>query len=143
MKIVFAEKVVETNLGAGSWGQVWRHQLRWARTIRVSRPGGYYGYMVTHATLWCLVAWLGGAWPVAAVTMALRLAAGALTSVRVLGDRRGWRDLWLMPLRDMLGFATWLAGIRGDIIEWRGERMRLTREGKMEIAGNITARSKP
>ena len=28
------------DLGAERWAQVWRHQLRWSRTIRVSRPSG-------------------------------------------------------------------------------------------------------
>src|SRR5262249_24655154 len=41
-RIHFAPVVVETDLGAESWTQTWRHQLRWSRTIRVSRPGGYY-----------------------------------------------------------------------------------------------------
>jgi ceramide glucosyltransferase len=50
--------VVETHLGKPGWGAVWRHQVRWARTIRVSRRDGYVGLPVTHAGLWaalCLV----------------------------------------------------------------------------------------
>jgi len=66
----------ETNLGAGSWLDVWRHQLRWARTIRVSRFSGYCGSIVTHATLWSLVALLAGAWWAAIPALALRIAAG-------------------------------------------------------------------
>ena len=31
---------------------VWKHQVRWSRTIRVSRPAGYFGYLVTQATFW-------------------------------------------------------------------------------------------
>ena len=60
-RIEFAPVVVETDLGGESWAQTWRHQLRWARTIRVSRPAGYFGYVVTHATLWALVALAAGA----------------------------------------------------------------------------------
>ncbi len=59
-RIEFAPVVVETDLGGEIWGQTWRHQLRWSRTIRVSRPSGYYGYVVTHATLWALVAFAAG-----------------------------------------------------------------------------------
>ena len=44
-RVEVARQVVETDLGAGTWGGVWRHQLRWARTIRVSRTGGYFGYV--------------------------------------------------------------------------------------------------
>jgi len=77
--------VVETNLGAGSWLDVWRHQLRWARTIRVSRFSGYCGSIVTHATLWSLVALLAGAWWAAIPALALRIAAGHLGRGRSSG----------------------------------------------------------
>ena len=61
-RIEFAPVVVETDLGAGSWAHTWNHQVRWSRTIRVSRPGGYYGYLVTHATLWAMLAFAAGEW---------------------------------------------------------------------------------
>ena len=77
-RVEVARQVVETDLGAGTWGGVWRHQLRWARTIRVSRTGGYFGYVVTHATLWALVALAAGAWQIAAATLGIRLAAACL-----------------------------------------------------------------
>ena len=74
--------------GAGSWGEVWRHQLRWSRTIRVSRPGGYYGYVVTHATFWALVAFAAramvGRVPGAGRAHRRRSGGGA----GILGDRR-------------------------------------------------------
>jgi hypothetical protein len=33
-------------------GEVFQHQLRWARTYRICRPGGYPASIVTHSTLW-------------------------------------------------------------------------------------------
>ena len=53
LRVAFAPPVVETHLGGETWGEVWRHQLRWSRTIRASRTGGYLGYLVTHGTFWC------------------------------------------------------------------------------------------
>ena len=50
-RVVLSDTVVETNLGAGSWRDVWKHQTRWSRTIRVSRPAGYFGYLVTASDL--------------------------------------------------------------------------------------------
>ncbi len=43
-RVALSDSVVETNLGAGTWRDVWKHQVRWSRTIRVSRPAGYFGY---------------------------------------------------------------------------------------------------
>ena len=75
-RIRFASPVVETNLGAENWAQVWRHQVRWSRTIRVSRASGYFGYIVTHATVWALLALVAGAWQAAAAAFGLRMIAG-------------------------------------------------------------------
>ena len=130
--IHFAPVVVETNLGAASWGETWRHQLRWSRTIRVSRPSGYYGYAVTHATLWALVAFAAG-FPWAGVAaLGLRIAAGIWIGAGILKDRNVLRDYWLIPLRDLLGFAVWLAGAFGRTVEWRGKRLRLRADGRIE-----------
>jgi ceramide glucosyltransferase len=127
-RVEFAPVVVETDLGSEGWAQVWSHQLRWSRTIRVSRPGGYYGYAVTHATVWALVALAAGLWQVAAATLALRLIAGILTGA-ALGDRHVAPRFWLIPFRDLFGFATWLAGLTGNEIHWRGRRLHLTEDG--------------
>jgi ceramide glucosyltransferase len=134
-RIEFAPVVVETDLGGGAWGQVWRHQLRWSRTIRVSRPAGYYGYIVTHATLWALVAMAAGEWVAGGAALAIRTAAGVLVGAGILGDRAVWREVPFIPLRDLWGLAAWVAGLFGDTVEWRGRRLRLSRDGRIAGAG--------
>ncbi|HEY9142049.1 MAG TPA: bacteriohopanetetrol glucosamine biosynthesis glycosyltransferase HpnI [Bryobacteraceae bacterium] len=132
LHIAFADVVVETNLGAGSWRDVWRHQLRWARTIRVSRFSGYCGSIVTHATLWSLVALLAGAWWAAIPALALRIAAGTWIAADVLEDPTAARSAALIPVRDLLGFAVWLAGLFGTTVEWRGLTLRLGPDGTIQ-----------
>jgi ceramide glucosyltransferase len=131
LRVEFASPIVETHLGGQTWGAVWRHQLRWSRSIRVSRPGGYFGYLVTHATFWSLVAALGGAWPVALAVLAVRLAAGLLVCARVLEDRDSIRRAWRIPFRDLCGFALWLSGLCGNTVEWRGARIKIRSDGKI------------
>jgi len=130
-RIHFAAPVVETALGAGTWTQVWRHQVRWSRTIRVSRPSGYYGYAITHATLWAVVAFASGAAWVGAIALTLRIAAGICIGRWVLRDRNALRLFWLIPLRDLFGFAVWVAGLIGDTVTWRGQVLRLRRDGRL------------
>jgi ceramide glucosyltransferase len=130
-RIEFARVVVETDLGGGSWGQIWRHQLRWSRTIRVSRSSGYYGYVVTHATLWSLVALAAGQWQVAAAALAVRMAAGVWIGAGILKDRRVLRDFWMIPLRDLFGFAIWAGGLSGDTVQWRDRQLRLRPDGRI------------
>jgi ceramide glucosyltransferase len=130
-RIRFAPPVVETNLGAETWPQVWRHQVRWSRTIRVSRASGYYGYVVTHATLWALVALAAGAWRTAAVALSLRMIAGIGIGAGTLRDRKTLRYFWMIPLRDLFGFAVWIAGLFGDTVVWRGQTLGLRRDGRI------------
>jgi ceramide glucosyltransferase len=131
-RIVLAPAVVATTLRGETWGESWRHQLRWARTIRVSRRGGYFGYVITNASIWAAVAAAGGAWRVAAALLAVRILAGVVTARRVLKDGNAARWWFLIPLRDLWGCAVWLGGLAGSSVEWRGEKLRLTREGRIE-----------
>ncbi|MDP9053793.1 MAG: bacteriohopanetetrol glucosamine biosynthesis glycosyltransferase HpnI [Acidobacteriota bacterium] len=127
-RIALSDTVVETHLGAGSWRDVWMHQVRWSRTIRVSRTAGYFGYLVTQATFWCAMAAFAGYWRIAAAGMVIRLLAAA-ASMSAL-DYPG-NALWLVPLRDLFGLAVWAAGMVGRTVEWRGLRFRLLSDGRI------------
>jgi ceramide glucosyltransferase len=131
LRVVFAPAIVETHLGGATWGEVFRHQLRWSRAIRVSRPAGYYGYLVTHATFWSLVAIVAGAWPAGVAALSIRLLAGIWVGWGVLRDPSAIRRAFWIPFRDLWGFAIWLCGLSGNTVEWRGTRMRLSPDGKI------------
>jgi ceramide glucosyltransferase len=130
-RIYLAKPVVETHLSGETWTSVWRHQVRWARTIRTCQTAGYFGYVVTQAALWALIAILLGEWKPALVLLAIRTLAGVAVGAGVLGDSRVARYFFLIPLRDLWGFAVWVAGLAGSTVEWRGERMRLSRDGRI------------
>jgi ceramide glucosyltransferase len=142
-RILFAPSVVETNLGRGSWTQVWRHQLRWSRTIRVSRASGYYGYVVTHATMWALVACAAGHCWAGAAALFLRILAGVWIGAGILRDRNAALFFFLIPLRDLFGFAVWLGGLTGDTVDWRGQSLQLHPDGKIRKPNNLDHQSQP
>jgi ceramide glucosyltransferase len=122
-RVALADTVVETNLGAGSWRDVWKHQVRWSRTIRISRPAGYFGYLATQLTFWSLVAAACGYPWNASLGIVVRLAA----CWRV----PGMTQLLVVPVRDLFGFAVWCAGLAGNVVEWRGTRFRVLPDGRM------------
>lgn len=122
--------VVETAL-SGGWRDVWRHQVRWARTIRLSRFDGYAGVPVMQAGVWAAFALAAGLWPLAIAVLVLRLMMAAFAGGVVLGARHVLRDLWLVPLRDLAGFAVWIAGLIGTTVEWRGTRLGLEPDGRI------------
>ncbi len=130
LKCVLSDVVVETHLG-GDWREVWQHQVRWARTIRVSRFGGYLGLPLTNATLWAVMAAAFGRIDLAALLLGLRLVMALASGWGVLRSRDAVRLLWLVPLRDLFGFAVWVAGLGGHSVVWRGQSLRLDREGKI------------
>jgi len=131
LRVVLSRVVVETSLSGESWAQVWQHQLRWARTIRVSRGGGYLGLPLTNASLWALGAALYGWGWLAVGLLALRLCMGAAVGVGVLNCRLTRSYWYLIPLRDLWGFAIWTAGLLGSEVVWRDQRIKLDREGRI------------
>jgi ceramide glucosyltransferase len=131
-KVYLSSLAVETHLGSGGWHDVWKHQVRWARTIRVSRGGGYVGLPVTNGTLWAIVAAAGGWYWAAAGLLMLRIAAGLISGLGVLRDPLTAKLWCLIPVRDLFGLAVWIAGLVGREVEWRGLRLRLYGDGTIE-----------
>src|SRR6185369_4535520 len=54
-KVALSQEVVETSIPPYSFPRFWEHQLRWARTMRVSRPLGYAGVVVTFSLAWAML----------------------------------------------------------------------------------------
>jgi ceramide glucosyltransferase len=133
LKCVLSDVVVETYL-AGGWRDVWLHQVRWARTIRVSRFGGYLGLPITNATLWAAVTGAFGRVDLAAMLLVLRLAMAITSGWGVMRSRDAMRLWWLVPARDLFGFAVWVCAMRGNSVVWRGQTLRLDSQGR--IIGN-------
>jgi ceramide glucosyltransferase len=116
-----------------SLAEVWSHELRWTRTIRLLNPGGYAGSIVTHVLpLALLGALLTGFAP---LPLALLIGLVVLRAVQVLIAgrlmRADLRGAWLFMLRDLLSFAVFLAAFFGDRIQWRGHRLRVQPDGAM------------
>ena len=130
-KNILSHIVVSTRLASGSWRAAWRHQLRWARTIRLSRGGGYAGLPITFATLWAIVAACGGLWWTALALLVIRLAMAMSCGWFVLRSADVWKYCYAIPIRDIWGVAVWLAGLFGSTVDWRGSKLRLDRQGRI------------
>ena len=129
-RVELTSEVVETSVPAYTWRGFIDHQLRWARTVRCSRPAGYAGLVVTHGLCWALLNIVAsGLSPLSlwllALSFFLRLAQAMSVGAGVLADHEVISNLWLLPLRDLIAMAVWIAGFAGDTIVWRGERFAL------------------
>ena len=134
LRNMISKVVVSTRISANSWRDAWRHQLRWARTIRLSRGAGYAGLPVTFATLWAVVAASCGLWWMALALLAIRYAMAITCGWLVLRSAEVWKYFYVIPFRDLWGVTVWAAGLVGDTVEWRGRRLRLDGEGRILAA---------
>ncbi len=142
-RIELSEVVVETFLPAYSIRQYVDHQLRWARSVRGARSWGYAGLILTFGLPWALLALVAGraavwAWWLFVVTVAARFAVGLAAAVAVLDDTQALRDLFLLPLRDLIAPFIWAIGLVGNRIFWRGDEFYL-KNGRLERIADVTA----
>lgn len=110
------------------------HELRWARTLRLLAPAGYLGMGVTHPLAWGLMAAMAApaGWGVTALAVALFARLGLAAAVdSATGATAKLGRLALLPLRDLLSFAIWAAGLARSSVVWGGRRYRLRRDGSM------------
>jgi ceramide glucosyltransferase len=128
--------VVETINPEMSLAAYLAHQLRWARTYRVCRPGGYLAYGITHALVYSLVILAASglapwAWGLTAATLAIRGVVAGFSERRCLQGHLPWWAYGLLPGKDLCSFALWLASFLGDRVSWGERTFRVTPEGKL------------
>ena len=149
-RIALGSVVVECWDKPMNWQDVWKHQLRWARTIRVCQPLPYFMSILANATLWPLL-WLVIAWHFNDYTPAVAIAAVGCILGRILmawhlqrrftPDRKLVAPHWLVPVKDLLHFAVWFNAFLGNTVEWRGQQMRLRSDGTLIASEEILAKA--
>jgi ceramide glucosyltransferase len=120
-----------------------KHQVRWMKSTRFSRPKGHFGTALTFSVPFGLLAWgtaaaMGHPWwglGLFGWSLATRLALALAVGRRVVGDRSWFGLVALYPVRDLMGFGFWAARYLGSRILWRGRVFELLPGGKMRAAG--------
>jgi ceramide glucosyltransferase len=131
LRNIISTVIVSTRISSGSWRGAWRHQVRWARTIRLAGGAGYWGLPVTYATLWVLIAALFGLWWIALPLLAARFAMAIVSGWALIESSDVWKYCYAIPVRDLWGVAVWAAGLFGSSVVWREEKLRLDSDGKI------------
>lgn len=132
--------VVETQPGVTTFRELFHHQVRWVRTQRTCRAGGYFGTVVTYGTVWALVG-LATFWSsplihvLAWTALSLRLLSASLIHTFFLRPALPLRLLWLVPFTDLLSFLVWGVGMGGDTVRWSEYSFRVLADGKMVRVG--------
>jgi ceramide glucosyltransferase len=131
---------VDTVVDLDRLARWWHHLVHWDQCNRAARPVGSFAAVVIRAMPFALlfaVLRLGDAAGLAVLGGALlaRLATAAVILGWGFRDGEGLRSLWLLPLRDLAGLASWVAAFTRRTTVWRGRTFRLTRHGRLlEVA---------
>ncbi len=116
-----------------------KHQIRWMKSTRFSRPKGHLGTCLTFSVPFGLLA-AAAAWALGDHNLALsllafsvgsRAALAALVGAVVVRDRHVLRTSLLYPVRDLFGFFYWAASYGNNEIVWRNQIYRLAPGGVM------------
>jgi ceramide glucosyltransferase len=134
LKSLVAPVIVAHHCAEASFGELVRHELRWARTIRGVDPAGYAGSGVMHAIP---LAFLGVILAQASTASLAVLGAALICRLWMMSQadraahapRVGWP---LAPVRDILSLALFAASWFGRSVDWRGSRYRVDRQGELE-----------
>ena len=157
-RIALCRVVVECWDAPMNWSDAWKHQLRWARTIRACQPLPYFFSILANATFWPLL-WLVsdllrfsmvtvqntdfGFFQTSGIAFKIPcglLIAAAIPLIRIVLAQNLQRRLtgvgnanffWLVPVKDLLQVAIWFGAFTGRTVEWRGRRMKLCRDGTL------------
>jgi ceramide glucosyltransferase len=116
-----------------------KHQVRWMKSTRFSRPKGHFGTALTFSLPYGLLGWATAAalghplvglalfgWSVV-TRLVLSLAVGRA----VVQDTSWFGLLALYPIRDLMGFGFWAASYGSSDIVWRGRVFKLLPGGRM------------
>ncbi len=116
-----------------------KHQVRWMKSTRFSRPKGHFGTSLTFSLPFGLLGLAGAAWlghpfwglALLGFSVVTRLALSIAVGRLVVRDRSWFGLLVLYPIRDLMGFGFWAASYLGRRILWRGQVYELLPGGKM------------
>jgi len=128
-----------------------KHQVRWMKSTRFSRPKGHLGTSLTFGVLFGLMTWCGAlmlgkpmlGWCALLWAVVGRSVQAWAVARYVVRERRIWTTMVLFPLRDLIGPFIWMMSYASNRIQWRGEVYELVDDGRMRRAAGSRASFAP
>jgi ceramide glucosyltransferase len=135
-KLALAQVVPATTIPEADFVSLFRHELRWARTIRALVPVPYAASVLQFSLFWAALTVLlaGGAvwsWALFVFVLATRYTASRKIDAELRLPKSG--EAWLLVLRDVCSTIIYIASFTGSQVDWRGQVMHAD-------AGNIAHR---
>ena len=115
-----------------SFAALWRHELRWAVTVRgLTHPAAYAGSLVTLPFPLAVIGAL--AHPAAGIALALVALITRIVATGMVDTVAGTSTApkWLLPARDFLSLAIFVASYAARSVDWRGTRLTMGVDGRI------------
>lgn len=135
-KIRLSSLVVDSIAPKATFSQTWKHQLRWARTIRFERPIAYALSVLSNAGFWS-ISWLllgqsNVRLPITITLLLIRImAVHNLQKTLAHGEKTNFA--WMAPAKDLFQFAILVAAYIGSTVHWRGNIFTVHKGGKITL----------
>lgn len=118
-----------------------KHQARWMKSTRFSRPKGHFGTALTFSVPFGVLGLAAGLAMGRPLTGAAMFAWSVLTrwliawaaGYKVVGERNPALLYILYPIRDLMGIGFWAASYLSSEIVWRGKVYELLPRGRMRL----------
>lgn len=144
LKVRLCPYIVENIVTEPDIGTLFRHELRWARTVRTVQPLGFALSFVTYAVPMSVLVSIGIEasldWDelsflsiVAAVTLRMVMHFVVIRSLPLYQPA----DAWLVPLRDVFSFAVWAVSFLGRKVHWKDQVCAVLRDGRLATKGSL------
>ena len=125
-ELALAQVVPATTVPEADFASLFRHELRWARTIRALVPVPYAASVLQFSLFWAVltVLFAGGAvwsWGLFLFVLATRYAVSRKIDAELRLPKTG--EAWLLLLRDFCSTIIYVASFAGSQVDWRGQVM--------------------
>lgn len=145
-RVVLSREVVEDVVGDMSFSEYFTHQLRWMRTYRVSRPGGFLSFFITQGLFWSGMLTLTALISGSSVLGYAEFLAGLWFFLRFFSSAYTWsvfaenkseffqvKYLIFSIVKDFVYIVLWLAAFGGDKVEWGGKKYKVNPDGTLKL----------
>jgi ceramide glucosyltransferase len=138
-KVVLSGHAIDHMVLQGGFVDSMKHQVRWMKSTRFSRPKGHLGTSLTYGVPFGVMAWIGAlllgmpllGWCALIGSVVARSLQAWVVGTWVVGEKRIGTAMVLFPLRDFLGPLIWVLSYASNRILWRGEMYELVNGGRM------------
>jgi ceramide glucosyltransferase len=125
LQVALSSSLVVTTVSEETVGELFRHELRWARTIRALEPLTYATTVLQLPVFWALMTVLVSAFSLWSLGFLALVWLARAMEIRAMSRQlgRGGFSGWLMPAREIFSLAVLLASYFGNRVVWRGSSM--------------------